>query len=51
MSVLDYIETKKIESIKNDVLRKFPLLGVTMSNLKFEARNDVDTAYTDGNNV
>lgn len=51
MSVLDYIETKKIESIKNDVLRKFPLLGVTMSNLKFEARNDVDTACTDGNNV
>ena len=40
-----------IENIKNGVLRKFPLLGATMSNLTFESSNNIPTAATNGEKV
>lgn len=39
---------KELEQIKLGVLRKFPLLGATMSNLKFIATDQIETACTDG---
>lgn len=40
-----------IDSVKNAVLSKFPLLGVPMSNLKFKEEKRVPTACTDGQTV
>lgn len=52
MAVLEYMQQKRmLESIKNGVLRKFPLLGATMANLTFEPSKDVQTAGTDGKRV
>lgn len=42
---------KDFKDIQDRVLRKFPLLGTTMSKLKFVASNSVGTAATDGNVV
>lgn len=42
---------KDFKDIQDRVLRKFPLLGATMSKLKFVASNSVGTAATDGNVV
>ena len=36
------------ENIKSGVLRKFPLLGVTMSNIQVEESKTLPTAATDG---
>lgn len=52
MEILEYVQQKKmLESIKNGVLSKFPLLGATMSNLTFEPSENVQTAGTDGKRV
>lgn len=52
MAVLEYIEQKKMmESIKNGILRKFPLLGATMSTLTFEPSKSIQTAGTTGEKV
>lgn len=52
MAVLEFMQQKKmLESVKNGVLRKFPLLGATMANLKFEPSKRVQTAGTDGERV
>ena len=52
MAVLEYMQQKRmLESVKNGVLRKFPLLGATMANLIFEPSKDVQTAGTDGKRV
>lgn len=52
MAVLEYMQQKRmLESVKNGVLRKFPLLGATMANLIFEPSKDVQTAGTDGKKV
>lgn len=40
-----------INSIKNGILRKFPMLGATMSRVKFEVDNTAPTAETDGETV
>lgn len=40
-----------IESIKNGVLRKFPLLGGVMATLTFEPNKDIRTAGTDGKRI
>ena len=44
-------EQKVIDKIKNGVLRKFPLLGATMSILTFEPKESILTAETDGKRV
>ena len=46
-------ENKLIESVKKGVLRKFPLLGATMSNMEFVSAENmgVDTCATDGEKV
>lgn len=44
-------QTELVENIKSGVLRKFPLLGATMTKLKFEPLADIDTAATDGQKV
>ena len=44
-------EAVNIEGVKNSVLSKFPLLGATMSNLKFKEEKRVPTACTDGQTV
>lgn len=52
MAVLESIKQKRmLESVKNGVLRKFPLLGATISNLTFEPSKDIQTAGTDGKRV
>lgn len=52
MAVMEYIKHKKmIENVKNGVLRKFPLLGVTMSRLQFEPSKSMSTACTDGEKI
>lgn len=45
---MDKEQEKQLENIKNGVLRKFPLLGVTMSNLKFCPSNEIELAGTNG---
>lgn len=40
-----------VENVKNGILSKFPLLGSTMSTLKFEPTTDMETAATDGEKV
>ena len=40
-----------VENVKNGILSKFPLLGATMSALKFEPTTDMPTAATDGDKV
>lgn len=47
----DYVEQKEIKQIVNSVLSRFPLLGVTISTLKFIPDKNCQTAMTDGNNV
>ena len=44
-------QEKMIQIVKNGILRKFPLLGATMSNLTFEPSTAVQTAGTDGEKV
>ena len=52
MAVLEYMQQKRmLESVKNGVLRKFPLLGATMANLTFEPSKDIQTAETNGKKV
>jgi len=52
MNITEYFQHKGIEYIKNGVLRKFPLLGTTMSKLKFIEDNEhTKTAKTDGESV
>lgn len=52
MAVLEYVQQKRmVESIKNGILRKFPLLGATMANLTFEPNQNIGTAGTDGKRV
>lgn len=52
MAVMEYIQHKKmIENVKNGVLRKFPLLGVTMSRLQFEPSKSMSTACTNGEKI
>ena len=40
-----------IDSVKNFVLRKFPLLGVPLSGLEIEMKDDIQTAATDGKTI
>lgn len=52
MAVLEYIEQKRMmENIKNGILRKFPLLGATMSTLTFEPSKNIQTAGTTGEKI
>lgn len=52
MAVLEYVQQKRmVESIKNGILRKFPLLGATMATLTFEPNQNIGTAGTDGKRV
>ena len=52
MAVLEYMQQKRmLESVKNGVLRKFPLLGATMANLTFEPNKNIQTVGTDGKKV
>lgn len=52
MEILENIQQKRmLESVENGVISKFPLLGVTMANLKFEPSKDIQTAGTDGEKI
>lgn len=44
-------QQEDIDYIRGRVLRKFPLLGVTMSQLKTVANDEVETAGTDGQTI
>lgn len=44
-------EKGMLDSVKSAILRKFPLLGATMSKLEFEEKTDIQTAATDGEKV
>jgi len=51
MGMMEYAQSIMIENVKNGVLRKFPLLGTTMSQLDFVPDYNRKTAATDGENV
>ncbi|MBE5735691.1 MAG: hypothetical protein E7361_04535 [Clostridiales bacterium] len=51
MAYKDYVRYRKVENIKAGVLRKFPLLGATMSNLEFVYDENTRTLSTDGEKV
>lgn len=51
MSVVKREQREDIDYIRERVLRKFPLLGVTMASLGTVADNRIETAATDGRKV
>ena len=51
MAVTETEQEKRLNYIRSQVLRKFPLLGVTMSTLKTEVAVGIETAETDGETV